>query len=807
MEKKNVFGLMLGMMVCSMLYTCPARAQWPTLDISAVFNNIKTFVAQGQAQVSTVQETVSTVNIQQSIGDKLGGLNKLKDLASKKDALEAKIAKQKQRLEKINEMRSQYDEAMSKVDEAKSKVDDAKAKVDDAKAKVDDAKGMVDNAKAQAQGALDQGQQLYQNTQDKVNDVRGVENAGTQPTIESEDDEEVFGKKATLPQDTNSPKAFTVKNDTVPAEIKTDNLTMEQLVAYVESGQMTLQQALTLAVEQEARKAKSTETVAPQNTATESVVRSDAISGQTSEKTLKDTKDLWDDEGDKPVVSTLSTSPAATKPALNKNIKLTEPVDLWDEEEKTPDVVTLGTSSGVETKLQKGNDKVTFKVPTKDATEKNDEIIPSTSGTFSSSPVNAKVNVAKDVNAKINLEKDDGIKRGVVSLGTSSGVTNTVAPKIEAVKENVAPVSTTPAATKRLNTKKTPATTTAGPKAFKKVSYKMETSISFAQEGRCNLFGTNADGNRVLPDELAAICCIGYDGSSDKDFTINEDVAMKCIDKLCAMMSGGDAAEAAENKKKFNKIRAQVVASSFAVGNTMKQKYLDTSAMEKELEKVKDSTSGEELSQLSGNSELTTANINTQRDLINIRASDLELSSIEAVANYCQNSTGEAEETEAPKKFGTNSDGNRILPDKLADICDIGYTTGSDTDPEVNEEIMTGCINKICHMLNASNTAEAANNKKKFHKIYAQAISHSMAVAYEMKQKYLNTSKMDDEFDKIKDDTSGEIRGTTSGNSELSNADINAQKDLLLIKASDLELSAIDAIATYCQNYASADDE
>ncbi|MBR6327823.1 MAG: hypothetical protein IKR60_02990 [Alphaproteobacteria bacterium] len=805
MKKKNIFSLMLGVTVCSMLYTCPARAQWPTLDISAVFNNIKTFVAQGQAQVSTVQETVSTVNIQQSIGDKLGGLNKLKDLASKKDALEAKIAKQKQRLEKINEMRSKYDEAMSKVDEAKSKVDDAKAKVDDAKAKVDDAKGMVDNAKAQAQGALDQGQQLYQsgvdaaksqaqgvlnqgqqlyqNTQDKVNDVRGVENTEDQPTIEIEDDEEVLGKKATLPQDTNSPKAFTVKNDTVPAEAETKELPAEKVDAVI-----------------------------PKTVKTEQTVRAD--------KTLKDTKDLWDDEGGKPVVSTLVTSPAATKPALNKNIKLTEPVDLWDEEEKTPGVVTLGTSSGVETKLQKGNDKVTFKVPTKDATEKNDEIIPSTSGTFSSSPVNAKVNVAKDVNAKINLEKDDGIKRGVVTLGTSSGVTNAVAISTETIKEPVvSPVVSGADETKNVqNLKQTNTTkekllnksrgaTTSGPKAFKKVSYKMETSISFAQEGRCNLFGTNADGNRVLPDELAAICCIGYDGSSDKDFTINEDVAMKCIDKLCAMMSGGDAAEAAENKKKFNKIRAQVVASSFAVGNTMKQKYLDTSAMEKELEKVKDSTSGEERSQTSGNGELTTANINTQRDLINIRASDLELSSIEAVANYCQNSTGEAEETEAPKKFGTNSDGNRILPDKLADICDIGYTTGSDTDPEVNEEIMTGCINKICHMLNASNTAEAANNKKKFHKIYAQAISHSMAVAYEMKQKYLNTSKMDDEFDKIKEDTSDDMRSQTSGNSELSNADINAQKDLLLIKASDLELSAIDAIATYCQNYASADDE
>ena len=792
MKKKNIFSLMLGVTVCSMLYTCPARAQWPTLDISAVFNNIKTFVAQGQAQVSTVQETVSTVNIQQSIGDKLGGLNKLKDLASKKDALEAKIAKQKQRLEKINEMRSKYDEAMSKVDEAKSKVDDAKAKVDDAKAKVDDAKGMVDNAKAQAQGALDQGQQLYQsgvdaaksqaqgvlnqgqqlyqNTQDKVNDVRGVENTEDQPTIEIEDDEEIFGKKATLPQDTNSPKAFTVKNDIVPAGAETKELPAEKVDAVI-----------------------------PKTVKTEQTVRAD--------KTLKDTKDLWDDEGDKPVVSTLSTSPAATKPALNKNIKLTEPVDLWDEEEKTPGVVTLGTSSGVETKLQKGNDKVILKVPTKDVSDEKVEIAPSTSGTFSSGPVTGKVNTSKDVNAKINLKEDDGIKRGVVTLGTSSGVTNTAAPKIETVKEDVKPVSTAPASTKTLNIKKTPATTTAGPKAFKKVSYKMETSISFAQEGRCNLFGTNADGNRVLPDELAAICCIGYDGSSDKDFTINEDVAMKCIDKLCAMMSGGDAAEAAENKKKFNKIRAQVVASSFAVGNTMKQKYLDTSAMEKELEKVKDSTSGEERSQTSGNGELTTANINTQRDLINIRASDLELSSIEAVANYCQNSTGEAEETEAPKKFGTNSDGNRILPDKLADICDIGYTTGSDTDPEVNEEIMTGCINKICHMLNASNTAEAANNKKKFHKIYAQAISHSMAVAYEMKQKYLNTSKMDDEFDKIKEDTSDDMRSQTSGNSELSNADINAQKDLLLIKASDLELSAIDAIATYCQNYASADDE
>ena len=79
MNKKYLSRLTKAFVLCALLYCRPAGAQWPTVDIAAIFNAIKTGVSQVQTQVSTGQETLSSINIQQALGDNLGALTKFKN--------------------------------------------------------------------------------------------------------------------------------------------------------------------------------------------------------------------------------------------------------------------------------------------------------------------------------------------------------------------------------------------------------------------------------------------------------------------------------------------------------------------------------------------------------------------------------------------------------------------------------------------------------------------------------------------------------------------------------------------------------
>ena len=61
------------------MLAAPAHCQWPTLDLSQVTNMINGWTAQIESTSSTIQSTLSVGNIQQQIGDAVGGLSKFAD--------------------------------------------------------------------------------------------------------------------------------------------------------------------------------------------------------------------------------------------------------------------------------------------------------------------------------------------------------------------------------------------------------------------------------------------------------------------------------------------------------------------------------------------------------------------------------------------------------------------------------------------------------------------------------------------------------------------------------------------------------
>lgn len=159
--KRNLSILLGGMVLSVFLRTAPAYAfGWPTFDLAEVFNTISSTISQVQSQISTTMETYSIANIQQSIGDKLGGLQKIKDAKAKIEKAKEKLEKAKKRAEKVVELKRKYEQA------AKDAINDVKDAYSTAKGYVDEAKNQVENVKNQVEGAVD-------NVKNQVENVKG----------------------------------------------------------------------------------------------------------------------------------------------------------------------------------------------------------------------------------------------------------------------------------------------------------------------------------------------------------------------------------------------------------------------------------------------------------------------------------------------------------------------------------------------------------------------------------------------------------------------------------------------------------
>ncbi len=170
MQNKSVSKVFYGALMAALLGTSPAHATgFPTFDIAEVFNTIQSVISQAQAQISTVQETLSIANIQQAIGDKLGGLRKFQRLEKIKEEFEAKQEKIQKRLQRLEKLKKEYEQRV------KDTVADVKDKYDDAKNFVDGVKDQVDNTKSQIENTVQGVKDQVDNTKSQIeNTVQGV---------------------------------------------------------------------------------------------------------------------------------------------------------------------------------------------------------------------------------------------------------------------------------------------------------------------------------------------------------------------------------------------------------------------------------------------------------------------------------------------------------------------------------------------------------------------------------------------------------------------------------------------------------
>lgn len=185
--KKRLLTLIWGAIFGVLVEAKPCYAfGWPTFDIGEVFNTIQSTISQVQSQIATTMETYSIANIQQAIGDKLGGLQKIKDAKAKIEKAREKAEKIRKRAEKVMELKKKYEEAIrNAINDVKDAYNTAQGYVNEAKNQVENAKNQVENTvnnvKNQVENAKNQVENVKNQVENTVNNVKNqVENAKNQ---------------------------------------------------------------------------------------------------------------------------------------------------------------------------------------------------------------------------------------------------------------------------------------------------------------------------------------------------------------------------------------------------------------------------------------------------------------------------------------------------------------------------------------------------------------------------------------------------------------------------------------------------
>ena len=160
-QHKKIISL-LGIMVL-MSITSPAQAQWPTLDISAIAEGIKSKIELVKQSKIITETTQLAGKMNSAIGDAKASMSKFAG-----DTIE----KAKKQAEKLQKAKERLDKAKEKMEKAKEKAAKAKEKMEKAKAKIEKAKAEIEKAKEKAQSIANDVKSEVDKAKEIANDVK-----------------------------------------------------------------------------------------------------------------------------------------------------------------------------------------------------------------------------------------------------------------------------------------------------------------------------------------------------------------------------------------------------------------------------------------------------------------------------------------------------------------------------------------------------------------------------------------------------------------------------------------------------------
>lgn len=171
----NNYAKTLSIALVGILSAVPsAQALFPTLDVSAIFQNAKSITQQIDQYKTQILESKTVGSINSAIGDAKASMSKFNLDAAKQQLKKAEKAKKA--LEKVKKIKEDIEKAKAEFEAKKALYEDYKKQLEQAKKdikdKVDEAKGMYNDAKETVSSASSFATQAVNDTKAKIADVK-----------------------------------------------------------------------------------------------------------------------------------------------------------------------------------------------------------------------------------------------------------------------------------------------------------------------------------------------------------------------------------------------------------------------------------------------------------------------------------------------------------------------------------------------------------------------------------------------------------------------------------------------------------
>ena len=731
--RKHLLTLLSGMLLSAFVRVSPAYAfGWPTFDLGEVFNTIQSTISQVQTQIATTMETYSIANIQQAIGDKLGGLQKIKDVKAKLEKAKEKAEQVKKRAEKVLELKKKYEEA------AKNAINQVQDAYSTAQGYVNDVKNQVENVKGQVEGTINNVKGQVENVKNQIENVKGqvegtINNVKGQVENVKNQIENVKGQVENTINDVNNRV-----NDLFGSP--EDNFDFENNSA--DTGSTGLSQT-----NSGAGFNQTSSNTNFNQTSYNTGAQTGNVAGVVSSGSFDE--DMWGGVHEQTLGG--ASEPATENGFLSKTSRTVE------------DVADIEWGDG--TKVE--DEEVVVEVK-KEIKLKSEENLP-------------KLEISGEPAEEIKLieVKTDGINKKGDVINSKKDLINS---KINLINER--DISVSPKDADKLELKEVPDIKgRTEVKAFKKVSFYQDFKTSHAAQTAGMKTGTDDEGNFYFPDAFAQWVGINFDETPD------EQKLWDGIEKICADLKSSENYQTQEFDRRFDydivgQMRANAQAHSIVGANESESgKTVD------DLSNMIDAAGGTTMTQISGMGEISAAQIRQNRQEI-VRLSDDVLSRVfDEIRSYCFY-WPETEEEVVPAsgfKTGTDNEGNFYFPQRMAEWCSLNF------DDDITEQVMEECFEKIASEYYAAEDDVARQARTRFRKMKMEAVINAFINAHNAKKRFAN-DKEEDAVEQINTDDADSERTMTSGNAEINKKLMEQMGQIDLLRFSLAELDNLNTI-------------
>lgn len=529
MNKKKSFKIFCLTCAGMLMLALPVKAQWPTLDLSQVTNMINGWTSQIESTSSTIQSTLSVGNIQQQIGDSVGGLSKFTDAKEKAEKLAKKVEKQKKRAEKLAKLKKKFEE------------------------QVENAKKFADNVKSEVNSVVDAGKNLYEEGMDIYEEGKSIYDEGMDMYEEGkalyEEGKETVGAFRDI---VNGGESAAETNDENATTENEEQLTEEEIM---DSEALDNEAIADLISDEEFSEGSW-------NGEGGNLESSAGVSESGDDAALPTTQDEAFAAGEEVSVGRQPFTNKTSESEKKEQTSVTAAGNVLSGAEGVSNKVN---AESVNTVLSEGINKVSEKASTVEKADNSDNTVNSqgsSAAAMSSAkqPTRRAFTTQSTPTESASAEMTTGAAATVKTVGQSEADSFSASGTTELKSGTVSAETSVKPASEAAATPARRAFTTSSTDFL----YQSSRPMAFAQVTSTTFkTGTNDDGKFIYSDIIANKCGINFD-------EVEEEKVIECVKTWVLGMNDANAETAADWKKEYNKAKRDHVAADLAMALTQK---------------------------------------------------------------------------------------------------------------------------------------------------------------------------------------------------------------------------------------------